>query len=110
MFGPIYLFVLPNPSPSQPFHYWSHDRWGRKPLSRVECKYLGLPYQLSRTAEHWEVSWPASTYKMIYDYQVQAGFDPKTSDFARHLDCPMFEVGVPATTRFQEINGGSCTL
>ncbi|KAF9262412.1 hypothetical protein L218DRAFT_403507 [Marasmius fiardii PR-910] len=99
---PTYLFLLPSPSPTRHFYFWSHDPFGRIPLSRDRCKYLGLPFELSIQVEYYRHSWPTEVYKTILEYQIARGFDPITTDFARSRGSPMFKV-VPPENRFQEV-------
>ena len=47
---------------------------------------------------------------MVYDYQVEAGFDPKTTAFAQSLGIfghTAFEVVLPGADRFREILEGN---
>ncbi|KAF9262418.1 hypothetical protein L218DRAFT_403832, partial [Marasmius fiardii PR-910] len=105
LYGPIYLFLLPSPSPVRHFYFWSHDPPGRIPLSRDRCKYLGLPFELSIKVNHYHQSWPTKVYKTIYEYQIARGFNLITTDFARYRRSPLFEV-VPPENRFQELEQG----
>ncbi|KAF9260713.1 hypothetical protein L218DRAFT_962293 [Marasmius fiardii PR-910] len=82
LWKPTYLFLLPSPSPIRCFYFWSHDPFGRIPLSRDRCKYLGLPFELSIHVEYYRHSWPMEVYKTILEYQITRGFDPITTDFA----------------------------
>ncbi|KAF9262422.1 hypothetical protein L218DRAFT_988262 [Marasmius fiardii PR-910] len=102
LYGPIYLFLLPSPSPVRHFYFWSHDPIGHIPLSRDRCKHLGLPFKLSIKVKHFRESWPTEVYKTIREYQLAGGFDPITTDFARFRRFPFFEV-VPPESRFQEV-------
>ncbi|KAK1233288.1 hypothetical protein PQX77_003563, partial [Marasmius sp. AFHP31] len=88
---PIYLFLHP-PPPNQPrgntsfLHFWSLHENGQKPLPPAICDELGLP----TTLEYWyygykSSSWPTKYYKQLDEYQRLRGFDPTTTDFARHL-------------------------
>ncbi|KAF9262415.1 hypothetical protein L218DRAFT_1077933 [Marasmius fiardii PR-910] len=102
LWKPIYLFLLPSPSPTRCFYFWSHDPFGRIPLSRDMCKYLGLPFELSIKVKHVREFWPMEVYKTILEYQIASGFDPITTDFVRSRGSPIFEV-VPPENRFQEV-------
>ncbi|KAJ8094942.1 hypothetical protein PM082_010158 [Marasmius tenuissimus] len=110
---PIYFFVCPpplDPGKGNPFsvpkhkctlssiHYWSFDRDGRSRLSNDVCRNLGLPIELElryfghRTHSCCNVSyelnspsWSNVSYKLIHQYQLLRGFDPTTTDFARHI-------------------------
>ncbi|KAF9262416.1 hypothetical protein L218DRAFT_826365, partial [Marasmius fiardii PR-910] len=89
---PIYLFLLPSPSPTRRFYFWSHDPLGQIPLLRDMCKYLCLPFKLSIEINFYRESWPLEVYKTIREYQIARGFDPITMDFARFGGLPIFEV------------------
>ncbi|KAF9262556.1 hypothetical protein L218DRAFT_390290 [Marasmius fiardii PR-910] len=91
----IYLFLVPSPSPDACFYIWSHDPNGQDPLSPDMCKYLGLPYKLSLKVQYCQKTWPTEIYKALHDYQVARGFDPRTTDFARFMQSPIFKVGPP---------------
>ncbi|KAG7086055.1 hypothetical protein E1B28_003575 [Marasmius oreades] len=102
---PIYLFFLPSPfAPSARFHLWSFDPNGEIPLSSDMCKYLGLPFELFLKVDYYQRSWPTEIYKIIHDYQIARGFDPKTTEFLQYLKWPVFKI-LPAgnSCKFQEI-------
>ncbi|KAK1222489.1 hypothetical protein PQX77_014658 [Marasmius sp. AFHP31] len=93
---PIYLFVRPLPpilldvegnfrgqTPS--LHYSSFREDGDSPLSYETCHSLGLPTTLHLTRKSFSSSWTTHKYKTVYQYQLLRGFDPKTTDFFRHL-------------------------
>ncbi|KAK1236200.1 hypothetical protein PQX77_000555 [Marasmius sp. AFHP31] len=95
---PIYLFVRPLPpihfapnrkrkfkcqTPS--LHYWSFRKDGDSPLSHKTCHSLGLPTALRLTCRFRSSSWTTDVYKTIREYQLLRGFDPKTTDFIRHV-------------------------
>ncbi|KAK1233286.1 hypothetical protein PQX77_003561 [Marasmius sp. AFHP31] len=109
---PIYLFVCPPPPPNQldgetsSLHFWSLHEDGQKPLPPDICEDFGLPTMLEYTDydnESW--SWPTKTYRLIDEYQRLRGFNPSTTDFARHLgyDQHVFQ-SVEDTNRFDEDN------
>ncbi|KAL0566181.1 hypothetical protein V5O48_015836 [Marasmius crinis-equi] len=96
---------------SKSLHYWSLDESGRTPLGAVECYYFGLPRRFRpsqplvegyhtpkahrpKSKHHYSLqySWDKKAYKAIREYQVARGFDPTTSDFARHLGYPIYKV------------------
>ncbi|KAK1219174.1 hypothetical protein PQX77_018108 [Marasmius sp. AFHP31] len=88
---PIYLFLHP-PPPNQlngntsSLHFWSSHEDGQKPFPPDICNDLGLP----TTLRYWDhgyksFSWPTKSYKQLDEYQRLRGFDPTTTDFARHL-------------------------
>ncbi|KAK1219625.1 hypothetical protein PQX77_017637 [Marasmius sp. AFHP31] len=106
---PIYLFLHPPPL-NQPngktssLHFWSSHEDGQSPLPPDICHDLGLP----TTLKYWRYSyisysWPTNTYKQLDKYQRLRGFDPTTTDFARHLgyDGNIFNP-VNDTDRFDE--------
>ncbi|KAK1235505.1 hypothetical protein PQX77_001263 [Marasmius sp. AFHP31] len=107
---PIYLFLHP-PPPNQPvgktssLHFWSLHENGQKPLPPDICNNLGLPTTLIyREFGHRSYSWPTKFYKQLDEYQRLCGFDPTTTDFARHLgwDGNIFHP-VNDTDRFDEV-------
>ncbi|KAL0575866.1 hypothetical protein V5O48_006116 [Marasmius crinis-equi] len=53
-----------------------------------------------------ERSWKTSTYQRLRDYQIARGFDPTTTDLARHLDYQIFDIVTdqPLPSHFEEIN------
>ncbi|KAK1225158.1 hypothetical protein PQX77_011914 [Marasmius sp. AFHP31] len=112
---PIYLFVRPLPRgylapnderqyQTSSLHYWSFREDGNSPLSHETCHYLGLPTALRPDCYLSSHSWTTHVYKIIHGYQLLRGFDPRTTDFARHIgyDDPIFQpVDDPA--RFEEL-------
>ncbi|KAL0574291.1 hypothetical protein V5O48_007667 [Marasmius crinis-equi] len=98
-FSPIYLFIPPSSTST----LWSFDLDGRIPISKDLCRYLGLPVRLR--PNHWEYSGEASTYQRLRDYQAARGFDPTTTDFARQLGYPIYDVvDQPLPSRFEELD------
>ncbi|KAK1223388.1 hypothetical protein PQX77_013741, partial [Marasmius sp. AFHP31] len=88
---PIYLFLHPPPFDfcngyTSSLHHWSFQEDGQSQLSLETCHNLGLPIDL-----HLDVfgsntfSWSTNHHKSLHHYQVLRGFDPTTTDFARHL-------------------------
>ncbi|KAK1217988.1 hypothetical protein PQX77_019339 [Marasmius sp. AFHP31] len=95
---PIYLFVRPLPRgylalndtrkfkcQTSSLHYWSLRKDGDPPLSHKTCHYFGLPTVLHLTCRFCLSSWTTHDYKIIHQYQLLRGLDPKTTDFARHV-------------------------
>ncbi|KAK1216603.1 hypothetical protein PQX77_020723 [Marasmius sp. AFHP31] len=87
---PIYLFVRLPPSDLQDcetssLHYWSFDEDGRSPLPPDTCHGLGLPNELKCESNFRAICWTNEHYQNIHQYQVLRGFDPSTTDFARHI-------------------------
>ncbi|KAG7097649.1 hypothetical protein E1B28_004981 [Marasmius oreades] len=99
---PIYFFLHPPPftpllkdgSVTASIHTWSFDEDGKTSISRRHCKYLGLPTELRVNFcwESWTYHWPSETYRSIHKWQIARGFDPTTSDFARYLGYPAWDV------------------
>ncbi|KAJ8089588.1 hypothetical protein PM082_014844 [Marasmius tenuissimus] len=86
----IFLFVHPPPPPdlfvgnTSSLHHWSFYKDGQPQLS-PECN-LGLPVNLRFHNYGSESnSWSTNHYKTLHHYQLLRGFDPTTTDFARHL-------------------------
>ncbi|KAK1227158.1 hypothetical protein PQX77_009792 [Marasmius sp. AFHP31] len=88
---PIYLWVCPllpdmAQCESSSLHYWSFRVDGHCPLPPAVCHDLGLPVELNFCYEDsWSWSWPSAHYECLHQYQLLRGFDPTTTEFARHL-------------------------
>ncbi|KAL0564014.1 hypothetical protein V5O48_018042, partial [Marasmius crinis-equi] len=97
---PVYLFVHPHSTSTPPtwcttssFHRWSLDPTGQHPLPVEICEDLGLPVELSlQVYSTYRHCWRNRSYKWIHQYQLAGGFNPKTTDFARHLGYPIYQV------------------
>ncbi|KAF9254895.1 hypothetical protein L218DRAFT_1082111 [Marasmius fiardii PR-910] len=100
---PIYLFLLPSPSPDTHFYFWSHNPSGQDLLSSDMCRYLGLPITFSISLDYYQYSWPTKVYKALHDHQVVRGFDPTTTDFVEFLGYPILEIMSPEN-HFQEVD------
>ncbi|KAL0571845.1 hypothetical protein V5O48_010113 [Marasmius crinis-equi] len=107
----IYLFVHPL-SPSTPtedcatssLHHWSFDPTGQHPLPAEICEDLGLPIELSfKFKSRYRLRWNNKVYKRMHQYQVTRGLDPKTTDFARHLGYPIYQVQSDSG-RFEDVD------
>ncbi|KAF9256449.1 hypothetical protein L218DRAFT_881672 [Marasmius fiardii PR-910] len=87
-------------------HFWSFDAEGKSRISNRKRRYLGLPTR-RLTYKHrvnHTVSWPTSTYKGIHQWQLSRGFDPNTTDFARFLGYPAFEImSQRKSSQFEEL-------
>ncbi|KAF9263826.1 hypothetical protein L218DRAFT_841158, partial [Marasmius fiardii PR-910] len=67
-------------------HYWSLDPSGQTSISEGKCRELGLPTQLLLLwYSVYKKCFSTETYKTIHRWQVERGFDPKTTDFAQYL-------------------------
>ncbi|KAJ8087348.1 hypothetical protein PM082_006178 [Marasmius tenuissimus] len=68
-------------------HFWSFHEDGHSRLTPGSCHDLGLPLQLELYigGHNYLYSWTTEHYKSIHRYQLARGFDPTTTDFARHL-------------------------
>ncbi|KAI3619315.1 hypothetical protein WG66_012803 [Moniliophthora roreri] len=101
---PIYLFLCPLPISvselvswieGQPY-FWSFDETGQSRMSGEECKRWGLPVLTTSTGWSGEsvrlVSWPTHVYTALRDWQKARGFDTATSDWARELGYPEWEI------------------
>ncbi|KAJ8089554.1 hypothetical protein PM082_014810 [Marasmius tenuissimus] len=88
---PIYLFLHPPPSDlldgnTSVLHHWSFHEDSQPQLSPETCHDLGLPIDLYfQTWGSRSCSWSTDHYKSLHRYQLLRGFDPTTTDFARHL-------------------------
>ncbi|KAL0576557.1 hypothetical protein V5O48_005421 [Marasmius crinis-equi] len=86
------------------YHYWSFEPTGQPSLSKEACHQLGLPFYFSLYVYSNKISHLENiSYKRIHEYQVARGFDPKTSDFARFLGYPAYEVQHDSD-RFEEVD------
>ncbi|KAF9263802.1 hypothetical protein L218DRAFT_309855, partial [Marasmius fiardii PR-910] len=68
----------------------------RRQFQCTDVKILVFQLKLSNSFIFDQFSWPTRTYKKIYNWQVSRGFDPKTTDFACYLGCPIY-VTTPQT-------------
>ncbi|KAL0567755.1 hypothetical protein V5O48_014243 [Marasmius crinis-equi] len=101
---PIYLFIPPLSTSI----FWSFDPDGQNPIATDLCHYLGLP--ISLVLECTEDSWPTSTYKALLTYQIARGFDPNTTEFARHNRYPIYEIAEqPLPSRFEQVEDSKPT-
>ncbi|KAJ8089589.1 hypothetical protein PM082_014845 [Marasmius tenuissimus] len=88
---PIFLFIYPPPpnlfdGKTSSTHRWSFHEDGQPQLSPELCRDLGLPIKLRvENNGYHSYKWSASNYQLIHQYQLLRGFDPTTTDFARHL-------------------------
>ncbi|KAK7023398.1 hypothetical protein VNI00_016813 [Paramarasmius palmivorus] len=104
---PLYLFVYPPPvsmldtmlwaQGHARTHFWSLDESGQPELPEEEYEQWGIPtlkLSLDSASERsmFLCSWPNEIYTAMYDWQVARGFDPTTSDFARHMKYPELEI------------------
>ncbi|KAL0569546.1 hypothetical protein V5O48_012420, partial [Marasmius crinis-equi] len=94
----IYLFIPPLSTST----FWSCDPDGQKPFTIDLCHYLGLPVSLS--LGYISCHWPAEVYKAMQAYQIARGFNPDTTEFARHNQYRIFEITDQLLpSRFREI-------
>ncbi|KAJ8089533.1 hypothetical protein PM082_014789 [Marasmius tenuissimus] len=88
---PIFLFIYPPPPDlldgnTSSLHHWSLHEDGQPQLSPELCCDLGLPVELRvGYGNYYSHSRSTSNYPLIHQYQLLRGFDPTTTDFARHL-------------------------
>ncbi|KAK1217884.1 hypothetical protein PQX77_019453, partial [Marasmius sp. AFHP31] len=110
-----YLFVRSPPldlyeGGTSVVHFWSFDEDGQSPLSDDECDDFGLPIELDFWFNHDEYCsyyWSNNNYRRIHQYQVLRGFDPATTDFARHigLDHHIYQP-LEDSDRFEQVQKG----
>ncbi|ESK87962.1 hypothetical protein Moror_10876 [Moniliophthora roreri MCA 2997] len=72
------------------FYFWSFDKTGQSQMSEEECISVRLRL------------WPAHIYPALRDWQKARGFDPTTSDWARYMGSPEFEI-LSDLGRFKEV-------
>ncbi|KAJ8089543.1 hypothetical protein PM082_014799 [Marasmius tenuissimus] len=105
---PIFLFVYPPPPDlldgnTSTLHHWSFHEDGQPQLSPELCCSLGLPIKLRFSHEgYYSLSWPTSIHQLIHQYQLLRGFDPTTTDFARHLGYGNIFRPVDDSDRFED--------
>ncbi|ESK81025.1 hypothetical protein Moror_16281 [Moniliophthora roreri MCA 2997] len=97
---PIYLFLHPLPMSvlelvswieGRPC-FWSFDETGQSRMSEEECERWGLPVPTLSKDSVRLPSWPTHVYTALRDWQKARGFDPTTSDWARHMGFPEWEI------------------
>uniref|UniRef100_A0A0W0GBT8 Uncharacterized protein n=1 Tax=Moniliophthora roreri TaxID=221103 RepID=A0A0W0GBT8_MONRR len=98
---PIYLFLCPLPISvselvswieGQPY-FWSFDETGQSRMSEEECERWGLPILTLSTPYTVRLyTWSNYIYTTLRDWQKARGFDPATSDWARELGYPEWEI------------------
>ncbi|EEB92537.1 hypothetical protein MPER_08938 [Moniliophthora perniciosa FA553] len=99
----VYLFLYPPPmtvselihSASGHTHFWSFDENGQSKIPREEWTRWYLPALIPRTAYGTSTrlcTWPTHIYTALRDWQIARGFAPSTSDWARSMGYPEFEV------------------
>ncbi|ESK87834.1 hypothetical protein Moror_15327 [Moniliophthora roreri MCA 2997] len=98
---PIYLFLHPLPMSVSEcvswieghFCFWSFDEIGQSRMSEEECERWGLPVLTASTYDTvCPRSWFTYVYTTLQDWQKARGFDPATSDWARHMGDPELEI------------------
>uniref|UniRef100_A0A0W0FR36 Uncharacterized protein n=1 Tax=Moniliophthora roreri TaxID=221103 RepID=A0A0W0FR36_MONRR len=97
--SPIYLFIHPFPesiselvSWSHQPYFWSFDKTGQSKMSEEECERRGVPVLTCRIGHFWVRKWPTYIYTTLREWQEARGFDPTTSDWARSMGYPEFEI------------------
>ncbi|KAG7096327.1 hypothetical protein E1B28_003771 [Marasmius oreades] len=104
--GPIYLYILPRRQHSRTLRvFWSSDENGKRGFSEGARRYLGLSTGTG-FSDPMQYSWTTQVYKEMQRWQVSRGFDPTTTDFARYLGHPIFDVMQSDTSRFEELDEG----
>ncbi|ESK82963.1 hypothetical protein Moror_11804 [Moniliophthora roreri MCA 2997] len=110
--APIYLFLHPLPTmiselvswTERPCYFWSFDETGQSQMSEEECEQWGLPvltFNIGHPSQVQLFSWPTHVYIGLQDWQGARGFDPTTSDWARSMGYPEWEIiGTRAVDRF----------
>uniref|UniRef100_A0A0W0FFL9 Uncharacterized protein n=1 Tax=Moniliophthora roreri TaxID=221103 RepID=A0A0W0FFL9_MONRR len=110
--APIYLFLHPLPTmiselvswTERPCYFWSFDETGQSQMSEEECEQWGLPvltFNIGHPSQVQLFSWPTHVYIALQDWQGARGFDPTTSDWARSMGYPEWEIiGTRAVDRF----------
>ncbi|KAF9265341.1 hypothetical protein L218DRAFT_957524 [Marasmius fiardii PR-910] len=111
---PIYLFLHPihrfpalEPMSCVSVHSWSSDKNGETCFSNDCCEHLGLPteFVVMLAAAH-KICWPTETYQTIHKWQVERGFDPYTTDFARYLGYQTYRAIQTELVELEEVDTG----
>uniref|UniRef100_A0A0W0GBV2 Uncharacterized protein n=1 Tax=Moniliophthora roreri TaxID=221103 RepID=A0A0W0GBV2_MONRR len=112
----IYLFLHPLPMTvsglvswieGRPY-FWSFDETGQSRMSEEECDGWGLPMLMLSTRYNARLrSWPTYVYTGLRDWQKARGFDPATSDWARELGYPEWEIVGTRKVQEEEKKAGS---
>ncbi|ESK86060.1 hypothetical protein Moror_9381 [Moniliophthora roreri MCA 2997] len=101
---PIYLFLRPLPMSVSELvswiegrpYFWSLDKTGKSCMLDEECERWGLPVLTPSTEwsddSVWLASWSTYIYTALQDWQKARGFDPTTSNWARELGYPEWEI------------------
>ncbi|KAK7023388.1 hypothetical protein VNI00_016803 [Paramarasmius palmivorus] len=98
---PLYLFVYPLPVSvletmswtQSRTHFWSLNESGQPELPEEEYEQWGVPtLEPSIKGPILLSSWTEEIYDAMRDWQVVRGFDPTTSNFARHMGYPELEI------------------
>ncbi|KAJ8080348.1 hypothetical protein PM082_017181 [Marasmius tenuissimus] len=106
---PIYLFVGSRPPgmhicKTSSVHHWSFCEDGHPPLSHEVCRDLGFPVELTFSYKGYiSRYWPNDSYKYAHQYQILRGFDPNTTDFARHLGFESDFQPLSDSDRFEQV-------
>ncbi|KAJ8089592.1 hypothetical protein PM082_014848 [Marasmius tenuissimus] len=113
---PVYLFVYPPPPAllygnTSVLHHWSFYEDGQPQLSPESCHDLGLPVNLHFNDWGYKsYSWSTDRYKSLHHYQLLRGFDPTTTDFARHLGYHQIFQPQHDDDRFEDVCEGQTYL
>ncbi|ESK87082.1 hypothetical protein Moror_11923 [Moniliophthora roreri MCA 2997] len=101
---PVYLFLCPLPISvlglaswiEGQLYFWSFDETGQSRMSEEECERWRLPVLTASTHQVESfvqlLSWSTHVYTTLRDWQKARGFDPATSDWARELGYPEWEI------------------
>ncbi|KAK7052971.1 hypothetical protein VNI00_004291 [Paramarasmius palmivorus] len=73
-------------------HYWSYTESGDTEIPRSERDRMGLPEKINFHVSLACYTWPKHVYEAMRKWQTARGFDPNTTDFARHLGYEAFEI------------------
>ncbi|ESK91285.1 hypothetical protein Moror_2830 [Moniliophthora roreri MCA 2997] len=97
---PIYLFLYPLPESISEFaswrhqpYFWSFDETGQSKMSEVEYErweFLTITHKISGNFS--TSKWPTYVYTALQDWQKACGYNPATSDWARSMEYPEFEI------------------
>ncbi|KAL0571208.1 hypothetical protein V5O48_010758, partial [Marasmius crinis-equi] len=100
---PCYLFILPPPwCQDQSCYYWSVDPHGESVMSEEQRTLLGFPSFTESFFTHC-LNYRAEVYDFIQQWQKAKGFDPTTTDFARSMGLPIFEMLPQDEDRFRSL-------
>ncbi|KAK1234746.1 hypothetical protein PQX77_002045 [Marasmius sp. AFHP31] len=105
---PIYIFVYSPPpdlfnGKTLRLHFWSFHEDGQHRLSPELCLDFGLPIEL-QLWHLYKKSRKNIHHKLIHQYQLLRGFNPRTTDFVQHVGYGHIFQPIHHSDRFMEVS------